>query len=393
MEIEIAMDRRLVAQHALIIYGHEKDPRYEEPGNSIDHYVTKHRVDGEGRLLEGAPLTREVLHKICSLVIPSLQTMEYIPEKVLAYSPGTAILWWTPGVRRRVFFTKETGLKSGTYPLPATLFLVVNRTLHTWALATTVRPEPGTAYLSQPLLQRLRGRDMLHGEHRASPERVAGRHRRVGECFLRRRLQRPHRAEAARDRPLRAMEGHRGKDRIPQRVSRPLRHRGGRHQVSGGKEGAMDTNLKDRLIQERFPTIMAPRYEDLMPCPLHQTRLLIARRGLYIDTLQPFGAFRRCLWFADRDLPYGEVTEVDEFSGILKNPQVTAIFENCILPQAAEYADDNREWAGWIVWSKEEGYSYLPLDFEASAARVFIRHRPVLPEIPISSSMSTATVR
>ena len=30
----------------------------------------------------------------------------------------------------------------------------------------------------------------------------------------------------------------------------------------------MDTNLKDRLIQERFPTIMAPRYEALPPCPL-----------------------------------------------------------------------------------------------------------------------------
>ena len=88
MEIEIAMDRQLVARHALIIYGYEKDPRYEEPANSIDHYITKHRVDEEGRLLEGAPLTREMLHKICSLVIPSLQTMEYIPEKVLAYSSG-----------------------------------------------------------------------------------------------------------------------------------------------------------------------------------------------------------------------------------------------------------------------------------------------------------------
>ena len=38
----------------------------------------------------------------------------------------------------------------------------------------------------------------------------------------------------------------------------------------------MDTNLKDRLIQERFPTIMAPRYQALPPCPLHQTRLLMA---------------------------------------------------------------------------------------------------------------------
>jgi PRTRC genetic system protein A len=141
----------------------------------------------------------------------------------------------------------------------------------------------------------------------------------------------------------------------------------------------MDTNLKDRLIQERFPTIMTPRYEDLMPCLPHQTRLLMARGGLYIDTLQSFGAFRRHLWFADRDLPYGEVTEADEFSGILGDRQVRKIFESYILPQAAEYAEDNREWAGWIVWTKEEGYSYLPLGFEASTASVFIGHRPVLP--------------
>jgi PRTRC genetic system protein B len=150
MEIEIAMDRQLVAQHALIIYGYEKDPRYEEPANSVDHYITKHRVDGEGRLLEGAPLTKEMLHNICSLVMPSLRAMEYIPEKVLAYSPGTAILWWTPSVSRRVFFAKETGLRSGAYPLPATLFLVVNRVLHTWALATTVRPEPSTPIYHSP---------------------------------------------------------------------------------------------------------------------------------------------------------------------------------------------------------------------------------------------------
>ena len=81
MEIEIAMDRQLVAQHALIIYGYEKDPRYEEPANSIDHYVTKHRVDGEGRLLEGAPLTREMLHKICSLVIPSSRQWSTFPRR------------------------------------------------------------------------------------------------------------------------------------------------------------------------------------------------------------------------------------------------------------------------------------------------------------------------
>ncbi len=142
----------------------------------------------------------------------------------------------------------------------------------------------------------------------------------------------------------------------------------------------MDTNLKDRLIQERFPTIMVPGYEDLMPCRLHQTRLLMARGGLYIDASQPFGRFRRCLWSADRDLPYGEVEEIDDFTGILVNPLVTAIFESSVLPQAAAYADNNHEWAGWIVWNKEEGYSYMPLDFEASPVSVLISERPLLSE-------------
>lgn len=142
----------------------------------------------------------------------------------------------------------------------------------------------------------------------------------------------------------------------------------------------MDMNLKDRLIQERFPTVMVPRYTQLSPCTLHQTRLLLSRGGLYIDTLQPFGAFRRCLWFADRDLPYGEVAEVDDFSGILKDPQVTAIFEDFVLPRAAEHAGNNLEWAGWIIWTKKEGYSYLPINFEASAASVIIGQRPLLPQ-------------
>lgn len=142
----------------------------------------------------------------------------------------------------------------------------------------------------------------------------------------------------------------------------------------------MDMNLKDRLVQERFPTVMVPRYEDLPRCPLHQTRLLMARGGLYIDTSQPFGRFRRCLWSADRDLPYGEVAEEDGFSRIFGDPQVTAIFEDSILPQAAQYAGNDLEWTGWIVWTKGKGYSYLPLDFEASAANVLIKERPLLPQ-------------
>ena len=149
MDLEIAMDRKLAAQYALVIYGYEKTG-YED-ANSIDHYIVKHRIDREGTLLEGAPLTRNVLRKICSLVIPSLQSLEYLPERVLAYSPDSAMLWWSPAGQRCTFFAKETGLRSGNYPLPAMLFLVVNQTLHTWALTVTARPELSTAIYHSPL--------------------------------------------------------------------------------------------------------------------------------------------------------------------------------------------------------------------------------------------------
>lgn len=148
MDLELAMDRKLTAQYALVIYGYEKTG-YEDV-NSIDHYVVKHRIDREGRLLEGTPLTRDVLRKICSLVIPSLQMLEYLPDRMLAYSSGSAMLWWTPAGPRHVFFTKETGLRSGIYPVPAMLFLVTNQTLHMWALAASVRPELSTTFYHSP---------------------------------------------------------------------------------------------------------------------------------------------------------------------------------------------------------------------------------------------------
>jgi PRTRC genetic system protein B len=82
--------------------------------------------------------------------MPSLKTPEYLSDRVLARCPGV-ILWWAPSAPRRVFFTKETGLRSGIYPLPATLFLVADRTLYTWALSIGVRPTPSTPIYHSPL--------------------------------------------------------------------------------------------------------------------------------------------------------------------------------------------------------------------------------------------------
>ena len=142
----------------------------------------------------------------------------------------------------------------------------------------------------------------------------------------------------------------------------------------------MELNIKDTLIQKRFPTVMVPKYGELEPCPLHQTRLLMARDGVYIETNQPFGKFMGHLAGFDRDLPYGDVEPANSIVAVLATEEVKEILYRIIKPAAEEYAVKGHEWAGWIVWNEEEGCQYLPLDIETTAVSVIIRDRPVLPE-------------
>ncbi|HBL23681.1 MAG TPA: PRTRC system protein A [Deltaproteobacteria bacterium] len=138
-------------------------------------------------------------------------------------------------------------------------------------------------------------------------------------------------------------------------------------------------NIKDKLIQNRFPTVVVPRYGDFEPCPLYQTRLLMARDGVHVETNQLFGRFRGHHADLGRDLPYGDVTGINDFVSIMGSEEVNRIFNNDIRPPAKEHAERNMEWAGWIIWNAEEGYRYLPLEIEATFGSVVIKNRPTLP--------------
>ena len=138
-------------------------------------------------------------------------------------------------------------------------------------------------------------------------------------------------------------------------------------------------NNLDLILQKQLPTVMVPRYEELIPCELRRSRFLMGADGLYIETRQPYGVFRGRLWRSPRRLPYGPIGERDDFTPILKNDTVRAIIRDIVVPEAQECARSDREWAGWIVWNKDAGYVYLPLEFHASVARVEFT-RPDLPE-------------
>lgn len=147
----IKFSEQLVPTQALIVYEKSDENGSSDSGDSgINFYISRHRIGQKGELLEGTPLTRQTLLEIAALVLPGLQTTAYIPEKLICYVPDYVTIWWTPAAIKKLFFSKVTGIKSGMYPVPATLFMVLDGTLHTWALAKSRRPLPDTAAYNSP---------------------------------------------------------------------------------------------------------------------------------------------------------------------------------------------------------------------------------------------------
>jgi PRTRC genetic system protein A len=134
-------------------------------------------------------------------------------------------------------------------------------------------------------------------------------------------------------------------------------------------------NRKDLILQNHLPTVMAPKYEEIVPCETGKTRLVMGHDGLYIETCQIWGCLVRKLWHSERQLPYGVVEEVDTFRDIVNS--IWPIMHEEVIPHAARYAANKTEWAGQIIYTSE-GLKYLPLDFTSSG----LNARYELPRLP-----------
>lgn len=134
-------------------------------------------------------------------------------------------------------------------------------------------------------------------------------------------------------------------------------------------------NNKDQILQDHMPTVMAPKYEEMLPCEIGKTRLVMGHDGLYLETSQRWGRLVKKLWHSDRQLPYGIVEEVDTFRDIVNS--IWPIMHEGVIPHAAEFAAKKMEWAGQIIYTAE-GLKYLPLDFTSTG----LNARYELPRLP-----------
>jgi PRTRC genetic system protein B len=139
------------AARALVIYLRDDDQGLTYDSGSPRCFITCHRIE-QGELSEGAPITRQALIDLCSLVMPGIRdSLRYLPETVLAYSAvSDTVIWWTPAQKRHVSFTESTGLRGGRVPLPALVFRVRGGSLSVWALKENRRPGPSTVLYHAP---------------------------------------------------------------------------------------------------------------------------------------------------------------------------------------------------------------------------------------------------
>jgi len=134
-------------------------------------------------------------------------------------------------------------------------------------------------------------------------------------------------------------------------------------------------NTQDSLLQKHMPTVMVPKYEDLAPCDQGMTRLLRGHSGLYLETRQRWGRLVRMLWQSDRNLPYGDVEEIDEFQAVLD--KIWPIIEDEMVSDAIDYVRQDKEWFGYIILTPD-GYKYYPVKFKSTAGSARYE-RPKLP--------------
>jgi len=118
-----------------------------------------------------------------------------------------------------------------------------------------------------------------------------------------------------------------------------------------------ELDVKDRILQQACPTVIAPKYSPL-PEIEGGYRYLMAKDGLWIEAKKPWGHFRLPLWLAPRPTAYGIV---DAVFRLLDGPFPAGLIRECI-EEATNDACNNKEWAGWIIWSESRGYEHRPLD-------------------------------
>lgn len=144
-------EQTMSLQAAIMIYGNH---------SNLASFATAHNVafsdKGVPSLLEGHPLTMEILNKLLAAVAKGAESKRtfngFLPENVLAVGLGS-IVWWLPAADRSISFAcndELIGTRGGTTPHPSLVFGVNDGNWMVFAVKGNSRPTPDTKLWQAP---------------------------------------------------------------------------------------------------------------------------------------------------------------------------------------------------------------------------------------------------
>ena len=113
------------------------------------YYTSIHDVIDD-KLCAGRPISQSDILSVCQNFLPHVVKTAFLPETIIAYTPGVEMVWWVPAGDRKLYFKKSTIFKTGVVPLMPLLFRATNDSLDVWALKENKRPALETELFFPP---------------------------------------------------------------------------------------------------------------------------------------------------------------------------------------------------------------------------------------------------
>ncbi|MGF7082962.1 hypothetical protein [Mucilaginibacter sp. UYCu711] len=123
-----------------------------------EFYIEHHKIDGDGNMLSGAPLTEDAVKELGDYFFQQKTENEKItgivPESLLHFKMRTNTLpdmvWYRPAQMMEMFFVDTLNIPNGSANVPALIFKVENGSLSVFAIKEDSRPNELTPLFLPP---------------------------------------------------------------------------------------------------------------------------------------------------------------------------------------------------------------------------------------------------
>lgn len=139
-----------LAKFAIIGYSQDKD--YYHQG----HYFSYHSIVGE-KLTAGMPLTKDTARNIFTCLEGDLIKFRFkgmLPKNLIHFDfkGSLQLVWYVHPKQHMLYFDANTGIVSGSYPMPKLVFKLEGKTLNVFSLLRKIKLDGSTDLYHAPLL-------------------------------------------------------------------------------------------------------------------------------------------------------------------------------------------------------------------------------------------------